>query len=155
MIRKQILGTGFATLLVSVGTGAQAQQEPIATLTQLEGKVLVNQGEETVPAQAGMSLRSSDRVLTLEDATALVVYKDGCGLPLEENSQLTLMSVDECTQGVAAVDAVSEMAAFEVIALGAGAGPTVGATALTAGAFAGLGYVAGQEDTEEPEPVSR
>jgi hypothetical protein len=154
MIRKQILGTGFATLLVSVGTGAQAQQEPIATLTQLEGKVLVNQGEETVPAQAGMSLRSSDRVLTLEDATALVVYKDGCGLPLEENSQLTLMSVDECTQGVAAV---SEMGAFEVIALGAGAGPTVGATALTAGAFAGLGYVAGQEDTEDPavSPVNQ
>ena len=148
MIRKQILGTGFATLLVSVGTGAQAQQEPIATLTQLEGKVLVNQGEETAPAQAGMSLRSSDRVLTLDGSTALVVYKDGCGLPLEENSQLTLMSVDECTQGVAAV---SEMGAFEIIALGAaGAGPTVGATALTAGAFAGLGYVAGQEDTEEP-----
>jgi len=146
MIRKQILGTGFATLLVSVGTGAQAQQEPIATLTQLEGKVLVNQGEETVPAQAGMSLRSSDRVLTLDGSTALVVYKDGCGLPLEENSQLTLMSVDECTQGVAAV---SEMGAFEIIALGAGAGPTVGATALTAGAFAGLGYAAGREDTEE------
>jgi len=148
MMRKRILGTGLATLLIGAGIGAQAQQGPIASLAQLEGKVLVNQGEKTVPAQAGMPLHSNDRVLTLDGSTVLVVYEDGCGLPLEENSQLTLMSADECTQGVAAV---SEMGAFELIALGAGVGPSVGATAAAAGGFAGLGVVATETgDTEEP-----
>ena len=154
MMRKQILGTGFATLLVSVGAGAQAQQEPAAALAELQGTVLVNQGEGMVRAQPGMPLGIDDRVLTLNESGVLVVYEDGCTIRLEENSLLTLMSADECTQGVAAADEVSEVAAFSAIGAG-GIASTAGATLIAGGAFAGLAFAAGAGDTEEPVSPSQ
>lgn len=66
-----------------------AQSEPsssdkvIGTLQNVEGLVLVKQGEESAPAIEGQVVRSKQQVLVTEGAKALLVFNDGCDILLE------------------------------------------------------------------------
>lgn len=75
---------------LALGAAGVAQAAPVAMLYNVQGKVLVNQGRQFVPAHAGMALNTGDRVLLLEGAHASVEYSSGCSLPLAPNSAATI-----------------------------------------------------------------
>lgn len=77
--------------------------EPVATLVQQEGTVLVNQGEEFVTAIPDQALKAGDRVMLMEGATAELSFTDGCALPLVAGSLLEIPAVSPCAGGVANV----------------------------------------------------
>ena len=79
----------FASAL-ALGVAGVAQADPVAMLYNVQGKVLVNQGQKFVPAQSGMALNTGDRVLLMEGAQAKVEYASGCSLPLAPNSAATI-----------------------------------------------------------------
>ena len=88
--------SGLALVLgLGIGLGAQAD-DSVAKLSQFKGKVWVNTGKTSVPAQAGMPLIKGYQVLVLADSSARLVYNNGCVLNLEANSSLTLENQEQC-----------------------------------------------------------
>ena len=83
-----------------------AASEPVATLSQAEGTVLVNQGEQFVTASEGQALKAGDRVMLMEGARASLVFADGCVLPLAEGSLVDVPAVSTCAGGLAQVQAL-------------------------------------------------
>ena len=99
-MRKNTLLESSLALLLGLGVGLDAQAaEPVAKLTQMEGKVLVNKGKIFTQAQAGMPLERGYRILIPAGGSAQVVYKDGCVLPLGPNSLLTIEGKNQCSEG--------------------------------------------------------
>ncbi|MGR6034289.1 MAG: hypothetical protein ACU4EQ_05325 [Candidatus Nitrosoglobus sp.] len=85
--KKQIL---MVTLGLGIGFSVQAGT-PIATLSQIEGVVLVNQGKQFARAHNGMPLTEGDRILTMKESqVALRSEEYGCSSILQENSLLTI-----------------------------------------------------------------
>lgn len=75
---------------LAFGLAGVAQADPIAMLYNVQGRVLVNQGNGFVPAHAGMPLDVGDRVLLMDGAHAMAEYGSGCSLPLAPNSAATI-----------------------------------------------------------------
>ncbi len=75
---------------LALGVAGVAQADPVAMLYNVQGKVLVNQGRQFVPAHSGMALDTGDRVLLMDGAHARVEYGSGCSLPLAPNSAATI-----------------------------------------------------------------
>ena len=97
MKRYALPRSGIA-ILVGLGIGLAAQAAPVAKLTQIKGKVLVNMGKEYLNAQPGMELSTGDRVLALQGASVRVVYPDNCTVQVNSNSLFTLGEQDQCYQ---------------------------------------------------------
>lgn len=76
--------------VLALGVAGVAQAAPVAMLFNVQGKVLVNQGRQFVPARSGMALNIGDRVLLMDGAHAMVEYGSGCSLPLAPNSAATI-----------------------------------------------------------------
>lgn len=71
------------------GTAAAADRTILlASLGDINGKVLVNKGKGFVSAKPGMDVRPGDRIVTLDNASAKVVFNNGCVTSLKENSVL-------------------------------------------------------------------
>jgi len=80
--------------------------EPVATLDNIEGVVLVNQGEKYVTAASGFVLAPGDRVLVMAGAKAVVNFTDGCALPVSAGSTTTVPETSTCAGAVAQTEAV-------------------------------------------------
>ena len=78
--------------------------EGAAILSNQEGTVLVNQGEEFVTATQAQILMAGDRVMVMEGGAAEVVFNDGCVLPLESGSMAVVSELSTCAGSVAAVE---------------------------------------------------
>lgn len=63
---------------------AQKDSE-VATLKDLDGKVLVNKGEGLKSASSGQTLTDGNRVVTLDKSGVRIVFNDGCDVRLKEN----------------------------------------------------------------------
>lgn len=93
------LGAVLMGLLLS--GAAPAQEEPkrdevIGTLQNVEGTVLVKQGEESVPAFEGQALKAAQEVLVSEGAKALIVFNDGCDMVLDAEELYNVPSRSPC-----------------------------------------------------------
>ena len=90
---------------------AAAHADPniqLASLSSVDGKILVNQGHGYVAAKPGMMLSDGDRIIALDGSSAAVVYSDGCVTQLKENNILAMSKGAGCKQqpeGTGAVDA--------------------------------------------------
>lgn len=89
-----------------------------ATLAELQGDVRVNQGSEFVAASDQMVLKPGDRVMTLQDSSAVIKFDDGCDINAAPNSLITLPEISSCAGGVVLTQNV---APGSVGAIGAGA----------------------------------
>lgn len=70
------------------------------TLGELEGKVLVNQGQNYVPGRPGMQLKSGARVLAVgKNSYAVVVHSDHCTTRVAANALLVIGTVSPCKGG--------------------------------------------------------
>lgn len=110
-----------AALAVGSAWGQEA-----ATLSGIQGRVMVNQGEQFVAAQPGQALRAGDRVMVSGDGTAFIAFPDGCDLRVEPDTLVTVPAVSTCAGGVA-----------QVQRLAPGGGPAVGAPAASGFGVAG------------------
>jgi hypothetical protein len=93
---KNITLAGIAMLAM-----AAAHADPniqLASLSSVDGKILVNQGHGYVAAKPGMMLSDGDRVIALDGSSAAVVYSDGCVTQLKENNVLALSKSAGCKQ---------------------------------------------------------
>jgi hypothetical protein len=109
-----------ATLLISASAFAQAP-EPVATLSEIHGRVMVNQGDEFVPATKNMALRPGDRIMVPDDGEATLTFKDDCRSEVDENKIYTVPDRSTCAGGV---PVVQELAPTGGNAIGAAAGAT-------------------------------
>lgn len=58
--------------------GSTGIGEKVATLSQLEGRVLVSKGARYIDAHEGMTLKEGDRLITEDDGRAVITYPDHC-----------------------------------------------------------------------------
>lgn len=82
----------FGLGLLSGGvSAADAVSAPLqATLKEITGSVLVNQGEQFVELAPGTDLKPGDRVMAMEDSKALVHFFDGCDVEVEAGNVYTI-----------------------------------------------------------------
>lgn len=87
--RPLLFAAAVAALVVA--TGAQAGEKMVlASLGEVQGKVLINQGKGFVAARPGMAVNAGDRVIALDGAAAQIVYQDGCVTNLKEHNLLPI-----------------------------------------------------------------
>lgn len=81
-----------AAIAASFAASAYAADKKIvlAALDDVSGKVLINKGKGFVSAKSGMEVRPGDRIIALDNASAKIVYNDGCATDLKENNLLAI-----------------------------------------------------------------
>lgn len=126
-------------------------------LSQAQGRVLVNQGEQFVPAQLGQALYGDDRIMTIGASVAVVKYPDGCDFRIESDTLVTLPAVSTCAGGIAQVQRLSPGESAAIGARSSGSGFGVGgavaiATFVVLGACAVTGECDGDGDDETISP---
>jgi len=103
----RILATALA-LGFSVAALAQPEApKSAASLAEVSGSVLVNRGEEFVAGVDGDLLGNGDRVMAMENATALLKYDDGCDVKVESGTVVTLSEGSPCAGWLLAVESVA------------------------------------------------
>ncbi len=90
MIKTRQIVLAAAIAVAFVGSSFAEEKIVLASLGDVNGKVLVNQGKGFVTAKDGMEVRTGDRVIALDKASAKVVYSDGCVTDLKENKLLSM-----------------------------------------------------------------
>ena len=73
--------------------------EPAATVNAITGSVMVNQGKQFVPVQAGQKLAAGDRVMVMQDAGAALRFKDGCDVRLQGGTIVSVPAMSTCAGG--------------------------------------------------------
>jgi hypothetical protein len=149
------LRVGVSAILagaVCLATSVQAT-ETVASLVQINGTALVNQGEQYTTAREGMTLRTGDRVMVMEGGSAVLKFADGCTHPVDDNRVLTVGSAESCSSGTLAQDAVGPYYA----AAGAGGAATAGLAAagvLGTVVIVGLSADTGSDERSTPPSIS-
>jgi len=94
-----------------VGAGQSSADEMLGEIKRIEGAVMITQGEHFVSAREGMQLREFDRLMALEDSSALLEFSDGCRYEMTGTELLTVGSESVCEKspGALAPEAVSQM----------------------------------------------
>lgn len=95
-----------AFILSSVFAATAFAADGSATLSQQQGTVLVNQGEQFITATEFQALNVGDRVMVMEGGSAELTFADGCVLPLESGSLIEVPAVSTCAGNVASVQKI-------------------------------------------------
>ena len=107
-----------AVLGLTLAGAAVAQDAPptIAVVEEIEGKgkVLVNKGEEFVPAAEGTRLKAGDRVMVQDDSHADIQFDDACEYEIPENRIVTIPDRSPCAGGVPLVQQLNPTGAGAV-----------------------------------------
>lgn len=124
---KAILAAGLTLLLAgSAFAQTETKEDPVASVDDVVGEVLVNQGEDYVAPAEGLRLREGDQVLTKSNSTVVVRYDDDCDVKVEENTIYTVDEPEDCAA---------------IVALGEGGAATVGAGSTGRFILAGVGLI--------------
>ena len=91
-------------VLVALSVGTASAAEPIGTVAQLNGEALISNGSQYVPAREGTKLNEFDRILILDDSSAVLEFNDGCRYNMGQQELLTLSKESAC-QSAASKDA--------------------------------------------------
>ena len=120
---------------------AQQQQGTVAKLADVEGNVLVSQGDAMVAGSNGQRVPAGTRVVTTAGAKATVNYDFGCDVRLKENERFTV-NLGACAALLAAVEpaAAGAIGGGTAVAGGTAAALSAPGAVFTAAAVGGLGY---------------
>ena len=127
---SRIVAAVLVAQIVAWPAAAQPAQSGVAALKDMEGTVLVNQGDAMVAATPDQRLPVGARVVTTAGAKVTINYDAGCDVRLNENQRFTVR-VGPCGILLA-----------EVEALGPAAG-AIGGEAVASAAGAEIGTIAG------------
>jgi hypothetical protein len=90
-------------LLFSLGSAhAQAKDESVARLVEVDGLVTVTTGNQLVNGVVDSKLLKGSRVVTSSAAGATIEYRSGCRIRLAANESLTV-DEDDCCAALFAV----------------------------------------------------
>ena len=113
--------TNFAVAGLLAGFAGMVNAEVAdgnARLLQVQGKVLVNDGVRYMQAKSGAEVKAGTKIITSKDATANLVYKNGCVKEVKANTMLVVSTPADCKAmvsneriHVAAVGEVTEQTA--------------------------------------------
>lgn len=103
----------------AMSASAQDAPAPIATLTEIERPVLVNQGDEFRSAVDEMRLKPGDRIMVQDNGEAEIVFDDECKLEIEENRIVTIPDRSTCAGGVPVVQQLNPAGNTAIGATGA------------------------------------
>jgi len=122
-----------AVLFVSGSVYAQQapEQRTVAKLKDLEGTVLVSQGDAMAAGAKDQRLKPDTRIVTTAGSKVTINYDKGCNVHLEENQRFTVREFGECAALIAGVETIGVGGA--VVGVGAGAAAAGGATAGISG----------------------
>ena len=140
-IRRISMGLAVAAAL-GAGPALAQQQGAVARLSDIEGNVLVSQGDAMVAGTNGQRLPVGARVVSTAGAKVTINYDTGCDVRLTENQRFTV-AVGACGALVASVQPVGPAAGAiggGTAAGGTAAGLSVAGGAFTAAAVGALGY---------------
>ena len=88
------VATACAACLFSVG--AQAA-DSVGEIRLVNGSALVSQGAQYVPASEGMQLHELDRIMVMEDSSAVLAFADGCEYTMASSEMITLTGQSVCS----------------------------------------------------------
>ena len=135
--------TALAMLALAGTTGMARAQDPaqVATLNKAEGTVMVDQGKGFVSSKANAVLNEGDRVITLSNSGAEIIFADGCKVQLKANNMMSIALNPGCKGAIVAVNGASVAGAGSAVPLSKMVLPAL----VGVGAFAAL--AAGNDDT--------
>lgn len=110
---------------------ATESTKSIATISNVEGSVLIEHNDERVQAESGMSLHEGDTIFVLEKATADLAYAS-CNTTLDQNTLLTISEAAPCASGDTIGVGVVNLTAEQAQALSDAYNTAAGATNATA-----------------------
>lgn len=99
MTQKHLILQSLLSAALATALGVAGAVEPVATVSQIQGVVLVSQGTDYVTARHGMTLLEGDRVMAMDGGSAALTYTDGCKLDITDNQVFTVGSVASCSDG--------------------------------------------------------
>jgi hypothetical protein len=86
-------------IVLTLVAGVSAAAEPVATISDVHGDILLSRGAQWSPAQEGALLVAGDRLVALTDASALVAFADGCQQRLDADGAVTIAETNNCLAG--------------------------------------------------------
>jgi hypothetical protein len=104
-----------------------------ATLSSANGSVMVNQGKQFVSAQSGQALAAGDRIMVMQDGSAVVRFDDGCDVTISGGSVAVLPAVSTCAGGKMEISRLAGETASVAAASSAGTWALIGGAALAVG----------------------
>jgi hypothetical protein len=143
MQRATSVRVGCTAIVLSLGLGTAAHSsEPLGQISSIQGSALISQGAQYVPAREGMSLRELDRVVIMEDSSAVLAFADGCEYTMGEMDLLTVSSTSACQSSTSAASSGNA----DVVGNAAAQSQT--AKALEQAAIGQLGASGGNDDND-------
>ena len=114
--------SSFTTLasLLLVGAGSIASaQEPaqVATVNKAEGTVMVDKGKGFVTSKVNTVLNEGDRVITLSNSGAEIIFADGCKVQLKANNMMSIALNPGCKGAIVAVNGTTVASAAPAVPL--------------------------------------
>ena len=97
MVYKTTAMTLAAAAAFCMGVGSASAAVVVASVAQVNGSALVNQGEQYQSAAVGTSLHEGSRLMTMEGSSITVKFQDGCVKELTQNQVMTVGAADSCT----------------------------------------------------------
>jgi hypothetical protein len=146
------LGVAAACAACLLGVGAQAA-ESVGEIKLVDGSALVSQGSQYVVASAGMQLHELDRIMVMEDSSAVLAFADGCEYRMAGSEMVTLTGQSVCSAqtGNPAAPNLTTLEQQSTSQLGGSGGNTdPGLYILAAGAAAGFIWAGTNDSGNRP-----
>ena len=124
----------LATTLLAASLAFAQSSSTVAELKDVQGQVLVAEGDVTSSATDGLRVAKNVSITTTARAGVTVVFDNGCRVTLQESQRLVVDSGTPCAALIASV--TSAVPAALGAAAGAG-GAAVGGLSITTLALAG------------------
>lgn len=96
MKKAKLVALTMGVLAVYTAAANAEQVLDMARLTQVQGKVMINDGVRYVQAKSGAELKAGTKIITTKNSTVNVVYQNGCKTQVKESSMLTITTPAEC-----------------------------------------------------------
>ena len=124
-MKKSIL---FAACAASISFASLVSAQDgmnVAILDEVNGSVLVNQGEKFIPATEGQSLNAGDRLMVTKTGNAIIVFGKDCKSEIKAGTMVTIPERSICDGG---------QLVTQTLEPGAGAAPGANASSSGVGA---------------------
>jgi len=108
MVKMKKISVLVSACVMAASVGSVQAGVEGAVLQQIQGTIMVNQGEAYQAASEGMTLKVGSQLMVLEQGSAILSYADGCAIPVSQDAVVTVKpSSVSCDKRMAAATAVN------------------------------------------------
>ena len=107
MSALRLVSTLALAAIFTAGTAsAQQADRTVAKLIDIEGTVLVSEGDAMAAGAKDQRLKVDTRIVTTAGAKVTINYDNGCDVRLEENKRFVVRETGTCAALIAAVESI-------------------------------------------------